>query len=196
MHLHRVHLQKKATDPTRFANRGGNLLKEQKQRSDLQKHLPKVRRGARNHIIVVCPAVVGFSCCNFHIFIFKLEKKLKLEIDAWESLQGREFFVNGQKFLQYVEEQWELYRVEKEKEKQQRVRPPPSSLFLQEHLLKPFLLFSNQSASEKEQRDGGGHAVRHRHTNPHQAQIVGHHHHAEQFPKGVRTLRVCVCVSV
>ncbi|CAG12474.1 unnamed protein product, partial [Tetraodon nigroviridis] len=83
-------LEKKATDPTRFTNRGGNLLKEEKQRSELQKHLPK------------------------------LEKKLKLEIEAWESEQGREFFVNGQKFLQYVEEQWELYRIEKEREKQER----------------------------------------------------------------------------
>ncbi|KAG7481766.1 hypothetical protein JOB18_004206 [Solea senegalensis] len=83
-------LEKKATDPTRFTNRGGNLLKEEKQRSDLHKNLPK------------------------------LEKKLKAQIDAWESEQSREFLVNGQKFLQYVEEQWELHRIEKEKEKQER----------------------------------------------------------------------------
>ncbi|XP_042342525.1 protein regulator of cytokinesis 1b isoform X1 [Plectropomus leopardus] len=85
-----LEMEKKATDPTRFNNRGGNLLKEQKQRSELQKSLPK------------------------------LEKKLKAQIDAWESEQGREFLVNGQKFLQYVEGQWELHRVEKEKEKQER----------------------------------------------------------------------------
>ncbi|XP_071369359.1 protein regulator of cytokinesis 1b isoform X2 [Centroberyx affinis] len=83
-------LEKKATDPTRFTNRGGNLLKEEKQRSDLHKSLPK------------------------------LEKKLKAQIDAWESEQGREFLVNGQMFLQYVEEQWELHRIEKEKEKLER----------------------------------------------------------------------------
>jgi len=35
--------QKKANDPARFNNRGGNLLKEEKQRADLQKSLPKVR---------------------------------------------------------------------------------------------------------------------------------------------------------
>lgn len=29
--------------------------------------------------------------------------------------------MNGQKFLQYVEEQWELHRIEKEKEKLERV---------------------------------------------------------------------------
>ncbi|XP_068434460.1 protein regulator of cytokinesis 1b isoform X1 [Clinocottus analis] len=85
-----LELEKKATDPTRFTNRGGNLLKEEKQRSELHKSLPK------------------------------LERKLKAQIDAWESEQGREFFVNGEKFLQYVEEQWELHRVEKEKEKQER----------------------------------------------------------------------------
>ena len=36
--------QKKANDPGRFNNRGGNLLKEEKQRTDLQKSLPKVRK--------------------------------------------------------------------------------------------------------------------------------------------------------
>ncbi|KAM9317745.1 protein regulator of cytokinesis 1b isoform 2-T2 [Pholidichthys leucotaenia] len=85
-----LELEKKATDPTRFTNRGGNLLKEEKQRSDLQKSLPK------------------------------LEKKLKAQIDEWESEQGHQFLVNGQKFLQYVEEQWELHRIEKEKEKLER----------------------------------------------------------------------------
>uniref|UniRef100_A0A8C4HQE3 Protein regulator of cytokinesis 1 n=1 Tax=Dicentrarchus labrax TaxID=13489 RepID=A0A8C4HQE3_DICLA len=85
-----LELEKKATDPTRFTNRGGNLLKEEKQRSELHKSLPK------------------------------LEKKLKAQIDVWEGEQAREFLVNGQKFLQYVEEQWELHRIEKEKEKQER----------------------------------------------------------------------------
>ncbi|KAG5270174.1 hypothetical protein AALO_G00189610 [Alosa alosa] len=83
-------LEKKATDPSRFTNRGGNLLKEEKQRSDLHKSLPK------------------------------LEKKLKAQIDQWEQEQGREFLVKGQKFMQYVSEQWELYRLDKEKEKQER----------------------------------------------------------------------------
>ncbi|XP_070684780.1 protein regulator of cytokinesis 1b isoform X2 [Pempheris klunzingeri] len=85
-----LELEKKATDPTRFTNRGGNLLKEEKQRSELHKSLPK------------------------------LEKKLKAQIDAWEGEQGREFLVNDQKFLQYVEEQWELHQTEKEREKQER----------------------------------------------------------------------------
>nr|XP_023669977.1 protein regulator of cytokinesis 1 isoform X1 [Paramormyrops kingsleyae] len=83
-------LERKATDPSRFTNRGGNLLKEEKQRADLHKSLPK------------------------------LEKKLKAQIEAWEKEEGREFLVNGQKFLQYVEEQWEVHRTEKEQEKLQR----------------------------------------------------------------------------
>ncbi|XP_041792438.1 protein regulator of cytokinesis 1b isoform X2 [Chelmon rostratus] len=85
-----LELEKKATDPTRFTNRGGNLLKEEKQRSELHKSLPK------------------------------LEKQLKAQIDVWEGEQGREFLVNNQRFLQYVEERWELHRIEKEKEKQER----------------------------------------------------------------------------
>ncbi|XP_076853635.1 protein regulator of cytokinesis 1b isoform X2 [Brachyhypopomus gauderio] len=83
-------LEKKSTDPSRFTNRGGHLLKEEKQRSDLHKSLPK------------------------------LEKKLKSEIELWETEQGREFLIQGQKFMQFVTEQWELHRLEKEKEKQER----------------------------------------------------------------------------
>ncbi|XP_030622333.1 protein regulator of cytokinesis 1b [Chanos chanos] len=85
-----LELEKKATDPSRFTNRGGNLLKEEKQRAELHKNLPK------------------------------LEKKLKAQIDVWEEEQGREFLVKGQKFMQFVAEQWDLHRLEKEREKQER----------------------------------------------------------------------------
>uniref|UniRef100_A0A8C2BNN7 Protein regulator of cytokinesis 1a n=1 Tax=Cyprinus carpio TaxID=7962 RepID=A0A8C2BNN7_CYPCA len=81
---------KKATDPSRFNNRGGNLLKEEKQRVDLQKSLPK------------------------------LEKSLKAQIDQWEATHCKEFHVNGQPFLQYVEDQWNRHHMEKEREKQER----------------------------------------------------------------------------
>ena len=49
-----------------------------------------------------------------HKSLPKLEKKLKA---AWETMQGREFLVNEQKFLEYVAQQWELHRIEKENEK-------------------------------------------------------------------------------
>uniref|UniRef100_A0A672Z959 Protein regulator of cytokinesis 1-like n=1 Tax=Sphaeramia orbicularis TaxID=375764 RepID=A0A672Z959_9TELE len=83
-------LEKKATDPNRFMNRGGNLLKEEKQRTELHKNLPK------------------------------LEKKLRAQIESWEAEQGQEFLVNGVKFLQYVEEQVELHQLEKENQKLER----------------------------------------------------------------------------
>uniref|UniRef100_A0A673C9H7 Protein regulator of cytokinesis 1-like n=1 Tax=Sphaeramia orbicularis TaxID=375764 RepID=A0A673C9H7_9TELE len=85
-----LELDKKANDPGRFNNRGGNLLKEEKQRSDLQKSLPK------------------------------LEKILKAQIDLWEQEQGKEFLVGGQKFMEYVQKQWDEHQSEKEKEKLER----------------------------------------------------------------------------
>ncbi|XP_070763557.1 protein regulator of cytokinesis 1-like isoform X1 [Enoplosus armatus] len=85
-----LELDKKANDPARFNNRGGNLLKEEKQRTDLQKSLPK------------------------------LEKALKAQIDVWEQEHGKEFLVNGQKFLEYVKQQWDHHHTEKEKEKLER----------------------------------------------------------------------------
>ncbi|XP_057693587.1 protein regulator of cytokinesis 1-like isoform X2 [Corythoichthys intestinalis] len=85
-----LELDRKANDPMRFNNRGGNLLREEKQRSDLQKSLPK------------------------------LEKTLKVQIDCWEQEQGKQFLVNGQKFLDYVQQQWEQHHVQKEKEKMER----------------------------------------------------------------------------
>lgn len=85
-----LELDKKANDPSRFNNRGGNLLKEAKQRADMQKSLPK------------------------------LEKSLKAQIDAWEEEHGKEFLVNGQKFLEYVQLQWDTHHSEKESEKLER----------------------------------------------------------------------------
>ncbi|XP_067829587.1 protein regulator of cytokinesis 1b isoform X5 [Heptranchias perlo] len=82
--------EKKASDPNRFTNRGGNLLKEEKQRTKLYKMLPK------------------------------LEEELKAQIDAWEQEHCSQFLVNGQNFMDYVTEQWELHKLEKEREKQER----------------------------------------------------------------------------
>lgn len=75
------------------------------------------------------------------LFLIKLEKNLKAQMDAWESQQGREFFVNGQKFLEYVEEQWEQHRVEKEKEKQERVSKLTSCIIdMLRHVLTPLFI--------------------------------------------------------
>ncbi|XP_021120487.1 protein regulator of cytokinesis 1 isoform X7 [Heterocephalus glaber] len=85
-----LEFERKASDPSRFTNRGGNLLKEEKQRAKLQKTLPK------------------------------LEEELKTQIEMWEQEQSMAFLVNGQKFMEYVMEQWEAHRLEKERAKQER----------------------------------------------------------------------------
>ncbi|XP_074151282.1 protein regulator of cytokinesis 1 isoform X5 [Sminthopsis crassicaudata] len=85
-----LEFERKASDPSRFTNRGGNLLKEEKQRAKLQKTLPK------------------------------LEEELKTRIEQWEQEHSKAFVVNGQKFMEYVMEQWEMHRLEKEKAKQER----------------------------------------------------------------------------
>ncbi|KAK2538121.1 hypothetical protein Q9966_005882 [Columba livia] len=85
-----LELERKATDPSRFTNRGGNLLKEEKQRAKLQKTLSK------------------------------LQEELDTRVQAWEQEHERTFLVKGQQFMEYVRGQWELFHQEKEKEKQER----------------------------------------------------------------------------
>lgn len=55
------------------------------------------------------------------INVFQLEKVLKAQIDSWEEEHGKEFLVNGQKFLEYVQEQWKEHHEKKEKDKLERV---------------------------------------------------------------------------
>uniref|UniRef100_A0A8V0X4D4 Protein regulator of cytokinesis 1 n=1 Tax=Gallus gallus TaxID=9031 RepID=A0A8V0X4D4_CHICK len=85
-----LELERKTADPSRFANRGGSLLKEEKQRAKLQKALSK------------------------------LQEELESRIQAWEQEREEPFLVKGQQFMEYVTEQWQLYHMEKEKEKQER----------------------------------------------------------------------------
>ncbi|XP_027601242.1 protein regulator of cytokinesis 1 isoform X1 [Pipra filicauda] len=85
-----LELERKTTDPSRFTNRGGNLLKEEKQRAKLQKTLSR------------------------------LQEELERKVQAWEQEFKEPFLVKGQQFMEYVSEQWQLYRLEKEKEKQER----------------------------------------------------------------------------
>ncbi|NP_001369316.1 protein regulator of cytokinesis 1 isoform 7 [Mus musculus] len=51
---------------------------------------------------------------------FELEEELKARIEQWEQEHSTAFVVNGQKFMEYVTEQWELHRLEKERAKQER----------------------------------------------------------------------------
>ncbi|XP_072474823.1 protein regulator of cytokinesis 1-like isoform X2 [Notamacropus eugenii] len=87
---HFLEFERKASDPSRFTNRGGNLLKEEKARGKLQRTF------------------------------LKLEEELKAQIELWEQEYSKDFVVNGQKFMDYVMEQREMHRLEKEKAKQER----------------------------------------------------------------------------
>ncbi|XP_049561745.1 protein regulator of cytokinesis 1 isoform X2 [Orcinus orca] len=51
---------------------------------------------------------------------FELEEELKARIEMWEQEHSKAFVVNGQKFMEYVTEQWEMHRLEKERAKQER----------------------------------------------------------------------------
>uniref|UniRef100_A0A8C5LVE2 Protein regulator of cytokinesis 1 n=1 Tax=Leptobrachium leishanense TaxID=445787 RepID=A0A8C5LVE2_9ANUR len=83
-------LEKRASDPNRFSNRGGSLLKEEKERMKLQKLLSK------------------------------LEEELKSRIESWEIEHGCPFLLKGRKVMDYVADQWENYKLQKEREKQER----------------------------------------------------------------------------
>nr|XP_016853767.1 PREDICTED: protein regulator of cytokinesis 1 [Anolis carolinensis] len=87
---HFQELERKASDPSRFTNRGGNLLKEEKLRVKLQKTLSK------------------------------LEAELQDRVERWEQEHREPFLVQEQPFLQYVAEQWRLHHLEKERERQER----------------------------------------------------------------------------
>ncbi|KAM3663275.1 protein regulator of cytokinesis 1 isoform 2-T2 [Ammospiza maritima maritima] len=113
-----LELESKANDPSRFTNRGGNLLKEEKQRAKLQKTLSR------------------------------LQEDLERKVQTWEEEFKGPFLVKGQQFVEYVSEQWQQYRLEKEKEKQERACP---------------------AAPQEEPGDGGGDALRQRPPHAHQA---------------------------
>lgn len=77
--------------------------------------------------VLYCGLTIPISSKNvkiislFLLLFFQLEKTLKAQIDAWEQEHDKEFLVNGQKFLEYVQEQWEQHHTEKEQEKVERV---------------------------------------------------------------------------
>ncbi|KAG9489195.1 hypothetical protein GDO78_005278 [Eleutherodactylus coqui] len=59
---------------------------------------------------------------NWRLFLeFDLEEELRVRIAAWEEEQGQEFLMNGQKFMDYVGEQWNQLSLDKEREKQERL---------------------------------------------------------------------------
>ncbi|NP_001279905.1 protein regulator of cytokinesis 1-like [Callorhinchus milii] len=106
-----LELEKKASDRNRYANRGGTLLKEEKERNQLQRKLPK------------------------------MEEELKVCIEKWEEEQGCPFLVNGKRFIDYIAEQWEQYRIKREK----RQGPKESGVSSKPSLKRPLGGFSTPS---------------------------------------------------
>lgn len=79
--------ENKAADPSRFKNRGGGLLQEEKQRKLLQKQLPE------------------------------LEQQILADIKIFEDKTGKQFLYFGEKFAGYMEKQWKEREIQKENEK-------------------------------------------------------------------------------
>ncbi|XP_053146581.1 protein regulator of cytokinesis 1-like isoform X2 [Hemicordylus capensis] len=79
-----IELQRKSTDPSRLLNRGGNLLKDERERSKIQKQL------------------------------LKLGEELKKSVENWEMENSSHFLVNNQKFLDSMAHQLEHHKLKKD----------------------------------------------------------------------------------
>ncbi|XP_030842040.1 protein regulator of cytokinesis 1 isoform X3 [Strongylocentrotus purpuratus] len=86
-----LEFERKAIDPNRFNNRGGNLLEEERIRRKLNKDLPKI------------------------------EQKLSDRIEEYERQTGTEFLVDGCRFMDYVAAQWAAHENEKKVIKEERL---------------------------------------------------------------------------
>lgn len=82
--------ENKAADPNRFVNRGGNLLKEERERKKLQKDLPA------------------------------LENQIFSDIEMYEEKCGKPFLYLGMDFRNFVTKQWDDRLAQKENEKLMR----------------------------------------------------------------------------
>ncbi|XP_066473737.1 protein regulator of cytokinesis 1-like isoform X2 [Tiliqua scincoides] len=91
-----VELQKKSTDPSRLLNRGGNLLKDERERLKLQKQL------------------------------LKLSEELKKNTENWEKENGSCFLINNQRFLDSMAYQLEQHKLKKEQPKSVMKRDDPA----------------------------------------------------------------------
>lgn len=128
-------IQRKAADPNRFSNRGGALLKESKDRAKLQKLLPKVQHvcAYRFHynwyhsLTSLTYTEITGRIINVHMFCscnrvhLQLEEELRSRVEAWEKSEGVPFLVRGQNVMEFISNQWEEHRSQKDKGKTDRV---------------------------------------------------------------------------
>ncbi|KAM4049782.1 protein regulator of cytokinesis 1-like isoform 2-T2 [Anomaloglossus baeobatrachus] len=120
-----VILEKKALDPNRLLNRGGSLLKEEKERAKLQKLLSK------------------------------LEEELKSRIDSWELEQGCPLLIKGSKFMDHVANQWEMLKQQKEREKQDRTQKKEETTPFKTPIKRPAAAYSQGTPSSKTRKING-----------------------------------------
>ncbi|XP_035205141.1 protein regulator of cytokinesis 1-like [Stegodyphus dumicola] len=85
-----ITFENKASDPSRYKNRRGNLLQEERERKKVQKNLPT------------------------------LENEIITDINNYESLTGELFLYFGEDFRCFVNKQWENRIIQKENEKAMR----------------------------------------------------------------------------
>ncbi|KAM6469592.1 protein regulator of cytokinesis 1-like isoform 1-T1 [Liasis olivaceus] len=82
-----IELEKKSTDPSRLLNRGGNLLKDERERSKIQKQLSK------------------------------LGEELKKKIETWEKEHNSDFLIRSQRFLDSMAQQLQHHKLKKDQPK-------------------------------------------------------------------------------
>uniref|UniRef100_A0A670YDW5 Protein regulator of cytokinesis 1 n=1 Tax=Pseudonaja textilis TaxID=8673 RepID=A0A670YDW5_PSETE len=86
-----IEFEKKSTDPSRLLNRGGNLLKDERERSKTQKQLSK------------------------------LGEELKKKVEHWEKEHNSNFLIRSQRFLDSMARQLQHYKLKKDQPKTVRL---------------------------------------------------------------------------
>ncbi|XP_017125659.1 protein regulator of cytokinesis 1 [Drosophila elegans] len=90
-------LEAKASEPNRFNNRGGQLLKEERERKAITSRLPKI------------------------------EQQITELVHAYEERENTAFLVHGQNILELMAADWERQRLAKQQNSARKKPPPSSS---------------------------------------------------------------------
>lgn len=90
-------LEAKQNEPNRYNNRGGQLLKEEKERKQTDIEIPKI------------------------------EKRIKALAEEFRRQNNRDFTINGVNIIDLIDQEWETYRGEKELLKSARKAAPTPS---------------------------------------------------------------------
>ncbi|ETE73321.1 Protein regulator of cytokinesis 1, partial [Ophiophagus hannah] len=96
-----IEFEKKSTDPSRLLNRGGNLLKDERERSKTQKQLSKVK----------CQDSVSTAS------LICLGEELKKNVENWEKEHNSNFLIRSQRFLDSMARQLQHYKLKKDQPK-------------------------------------------------------------------------------